>query len=137
MLKLPTYKRPPKNKLFNFGNRKPNVILSLIRMKCSGLNSHMKSRRIVTNATCQCGCRFENASHYFLSCPMFANQRRLLKSDIPNDAFNIRVLLYGNKKLSLNENKLIIAKTHQYILATRRFINWILELRTPTRKANL
>ena len=95
-----------------------------LRMGCSSLNSHLcKMLHVIDNSDCACGALLESPSHYFLHCPFYNGPRQKLLNIIEwYTACNINVLLFGDKNLTLEENKIIFTAVHQYIRSINRFV---------------
>ena len=87
---------PKTTEYYYFGSRKPNIILSRIRMKCSLLRAHLYSHGIINSPNCTCGYQKEDSLHYFFSCPQFVTQRAVLHEKVILHApFTLSTLLYG------------------------------------------
>lgn len=114
------------NKLYDFGNRKANIIHCQIRNNASNLNADLFNHFLCENSICDmCGYVSENAYHYFFVCPHYDAQRQVfiqlisnLHLDIP---ISLDLLLYGDSSLPYKENVAIFKIVHDYILATKRF----------------
>ena len=119
-------KLPPCNgrscELYNYGQRKFNVIHSQLRMKCSNLKAHLTSLHVIDDPTCICNNGIEDSFHFFLSCPLYNNDRRTLvdRISVITNA-TIDIILYGDSEKSLEENQEIFCAVHQYIESSNRF----------------
>ena len=64
---------------FSYGPRKLNIILPQIRCSASFLNEDLFKVNIVNSPSCNnCGASLENARHFFLECPTYADIRTVL-----------------------------------------------------------
>ena len=68
--------------------------------------------------------------HFFLSCPLFTNQRHHLLSRVndndssltnTNDSILIHILLFGKASLDTSANTLLLNATMNYIILMNRF----------------
>ena len=113
---------PQCNDLFLIGERKINIILARLRMKCSNLNGHLFQLKIIENSSCRCGYFFEDSVHYFFVCPLYVQERNILHNFVaPLGPFNLKTLLYGNSDLSKTDNLSIMQEVIRYIKTTKRF----------------
>ena len=105
--------------LFNFGSRKGQILHSRLRLGCSALNHDLHRRSLIESPMCQCGA-LETVDHFLLRCPNY-HQLRLLyfaNSPCPLTTSN---LLYGNDRLTMDQNKSLIVEVQKFILASKRF----------------
>ena len=114
------------NKLFDFGNRKCNIVHCQLRNNASNLNADLKSHFLRDSAACDCcGHHTENSFHYFFKCPEFADHRTKLLSSINEMLLPIpltlNLLLHGDKCLSFTDNENVFEIVQKYILETKRF----------------
>ena len=109
--------------LYYYGERWPSIHHARIRMGCSKLNYDLTfNLKVIQNPSCICGCRTEDADHFFLTCQQYSESRRKLQSLLPQRAkFDSKTLLYGDANLSHDENLVIFSAVHEFILETRRF----------------
>ena len=117
-------KKKDKNRhLFRYGPRYSQIILSRIRMGCSALNSHLfHFLKVLDSPACMCGYHSETPAHFFLSCPIYAAYRDKMLRTLNNiTVVNINILLFGNKELTLSDNKLIFDAIFLYLTETKRF----------------
>ena len=113
---------PTSDKLKYLGDRNMNIILARLRMGCSQLNSDLYNMNIINERKCRCNHPREDLVHYFMDCPRYDDQRRILYEQIfPKTQFTVRHLLYGDPHLSNEDNEFIINKTIEFIRNTRRF----------------
>ena len=107
------------------GVRNLAIILTQLRNECSSLAHDLVNNHIQINPLCnQCATnRAEDAKHYFLECPKYANIRQHLNDTFVNNnfPFNIETILNGSLDHNFDENKLILDFIHQYISATEHF----------------
>ena len=82
------------------------------------------------NPLCNCGQDIEPATHFFLHCPFFINERRTLLSTICSldsklfdctDYDLTQTLLFGNTSQTSCNNFKIINASIDYILSSKRF----------------
>ena len=114
---------PFQNPLYNLGNRKLNIIMASIRMKCSILNGHLFNLKLTDDPRCRCGYFFEDTTHYFLVCPLYLRPRAALQAFVYPDApFTLNtLLLQNNNDLDIETLKNIYLKTIEYVKHTGRF----------------
>ena len=120
---LGRFARKKPNPFYLMGRRSINIALSQIRMECSDLNSHKAKRGLTANKACACGHNNETSSHYFLNCPLYANERGVLRAEL-GALMTKQCLLHGNRE-DPRKNKLIIASVSKYICSTKRFVGKI------------
>jgi len=117
------FKKSENNPLYNFGERKINIVHAQLRMGCSNLNSHLFNLHVIDEPKCSCSYRLENNAHFFMDCKLYHNQRlNLIANIIPFCSFELNVLLYGSKVLSLTDNLQIFSFVHEFIKESGRFI---------------
>ena len=112
-----------------------------IRLGLSHVNSHLHHYNLIDSPSCsnpKCGRTTESAVHYFLSCPRYNNERRVLlktgsRKLFPNVNYNTfivlmpfyihvcTILLEGPKDASYEENTSIFDEVLKYIDSTQRF----------------
>lgn len=110
------------NPLFNGINRKLGLIHAQFRMECSNLNSHLFDLHVVDNSYCSCMNGREDCFHFFFSCPLYNVERLKLFNDVQKlCVVSLECLLYGDKKLNLNQNLEIFGYVERFILETGRF----------------
>ena len=108
-----------------------------IRLGLSHLNSHLHRYNLVESPSCSnpdCGEITESEEHYFLICPKFNNERRLLLENISNKLFSnvnyntfitlmpkyiCKVLLECSIDASYDENTSILDDVFKYIDSTK------------------
>ena len=105
-----------------------------LRVGLSPLKSHKKSHNFEDTPydTCVCSRDAETTCHFLLHCPNFITHRNTLfdtvnpilhANNIPFLADNklLNLLLYGDEKFKLDENKEILIATINFIRHTNRF----------------
>ena len=109
-------------------------LLTQLRVDLNDLRVHRLRHgfRNCPSALCACGTADESTSHFLLRCPRFSSQRTDLFSKIRSldsgsslislslDNFTT-ALLYGMKKLTASDNKLILESTIDFIRKSKRF----------------
>ena len=114
--------KPKTNELFYIGNRKANILHAKLRMGCSQLNNDMHKIGIVSSPACACGAQVETSFHYFFECGKYVTERDILHQKIISIApFTLQTLMFGSKRCSKAENRIIFESTQTYILNTNRF----------------
>ena len=82
------------------------------------------------NPLCNCSLQVEDNEHFFLRCVNFENARRYLIIEISsiNSSFKnlpshliVKLLLFGDSKLSAIDNNLILKASIKCIMTTNRF----------------
>ena len=111
------------NVLYNYGERKFNVIHAQLQMQCSDLKAHLLALHVIDDPICTCQTGIEDTSHFFFHCPLYYTYRLNLMNSVNSVSnFEINVLLYGDIELDLEANKKIFQAVHTYIKATGRFL---------------
>ena len=78
---------------------------------------------VIDSSKCDCGFHNETPRHYFLECPLHAGSRMNLLNEINQlTDCNINIILFGDRKLNLENNKLIFQSVHKYMKDTHRFL---------------
>ena len=105
------------------GNRKLTIAHARLRMKCSQLSNDLFLLNIIDSPKCTCGSRIEDATHYFLFCPLYIVHRRVLLANLLQLGFNsiIENILFGDLQLCDDVNKEAVSIIHAYIKKTNRF----------------
>ena len=113
--------KPIPNKLFFFGDRKMQVIHTRLCNRCSSLNEHLYSKKLVHSPLCRRGS-VESTQHYFLDCLFYRDLRLSLSQSLNGiTTFTLNTILFGDENLSLFENQRIFNSVHTYIRNSRRF----------------
>ena len=105
-----------------------------LRVGLSALKAHKKAHnfRDTPFDICHCGTESETSEHFLLRCPFFLNQRISLLStvnpiiqkaiSIPLDDLTMtKYLLYGLVGLNIENNRLILKATIDFIISSSRF----------------
>ena len=138
-ISLPAFKKlyinefvPPKIGYFTICDKFGIRLLTKLRVDFSDLRAHRFNHRLNCNSPlCKCLTDDETVEHFFVRCPLFHSQRKvlleslndILKNDIsalPDDHIT-KLLLYGSTSFNLITNKLILEASIRYIKKTRRF----------------
>ena len=123
--------RPPSNSVFGIHDPHGLALLTQLRVGLSKLNYHKFRHNFSEsiNPMCQINDGTEDTEHYILLCHAFCVPRcdllasvlPVLRSfdltDVPNSTL-LQILLYGDKKLPFEVNKIILQATIMYILRT-------------------
>ena len=108
-------------KYFYSGIRKLQILHTRLRTGCSSLNHDLFVKHTTDSPFCFCGDT-ENSEHYFLSCPLYQNQRIDLNITISRyTQVTLQVILFGRSTLPLNANKAIFKAVHKYIRESKQF----------------
>ena len=111
-----------RDELYNFGERKFNIIHAQLRLNCSNLKSHLVSLHVLDDPTCVCGHDTENAHHYFFTCPLYDIERTKLFTEIGAICdVTLETILFGNQDLPLENNLMIFSHVHEFIKRSNRF----------------
>ena len=105
--KILNFIRPSPNSVFDIRNPKGIKLIIRLRLGLSHLREHKfkYSFQDTINPLCNCGQDIESATHFFLHCPFFINERHTLPSTIRNldsklldciDYDLTQTLLFGN-----------------------------------------
>ena len=106
---------------YTIGERKPRTIHWKLRLNMSDLNKDLYNRHLSLNKRCECSPVEEDANHYLLKCPRFANEREVTINTLLPIALNIETLLFGNPYYSIAFNSYIFLTVHEYIVLSSRF----------------
>ena len=126
--------RPPANSVYGIRNPKGIAFLTQLRMGLSKLNFHKFKHNFkdIVNPICPVNDGIEDTEHFVLLCNSFREQRFNLHAGVNDvlkacensesaDINRLQILLYGNKHLPLEANKIITNLTIKYISETERF----------------
>ncbi len=105
--------------LYNVGSRKSQILHTRLRLSCSALNHDLHRRSIVESPNCQCGS-VETVNHFLLYCDIYQLHRQRYLTNLPCAPIANK-LLYGDERLTFDENKHIFIQVQKFILATKRF----------------
>ena len=95
-----------------------------LRMLCSPLKDHLFSHiHVIDNPTSACGYSRENNKHFLLDCPLFANERTVMLTELADLNFRpvTKNLLFGNKDYSEETNSKAFKIVQSFIMLTGRF----------------
>ena len=114
--KILNFIRPFPNSFFDCHNPKGIKHITRHRLGLSHLRNHKfkHSFQHTINALCNWGPNIESATHFFLRCFFFINERRTLLS-------TIQTLLFGSTSQTSSNNLKIINASTDYILSSKRF----------------
>ena len=107
-----------------------------MRVGLSDLKAHKYAHNFLdtSDGNCSCATGIENNIHFLLKCTNFDNQRKnLLETVYPilSSLYDLEqlkesnlasILLYGDNKLTLTQNRKILNATINFILSSKRFI---------------
>ena len=89
-----------RDELYNFGDRKWNIIHAQLRLKSSNLNAHLVALHVLDEPMCSCGLDVEDNSHFFFMCPLYNNERQILFNEVNLLCdVSLDTLLFGNVEL--------------------------------------
>ena len=118
--------RPSPNSVYNCQNPRGICLITRLRLGLSHLREYRFKHGFqdTLNPLCSCDNDVESTEHFFLYCPQFANERRILMSTLGN--FNCSLLENTSKVLtqtsvSPSDNSKIISATIDFILSIKRF----------------
>lgn len=109
--------------LYYYGDRWPAVHHARMRIGCSKLNYDLyHNLHVVESPTCRCGNGDETAEHYFLHCPLWTEFRPDLLRTVANIVpLTVQNLIFGNRGVDMESNKVLFGAVHTYITETGRF----------------
>ena len=108
-------------KYFYVGDRRPQVLHTCLRTKCSALNYKIYLKNLTDTPLCRCG-NIENSEHFFLQCRYYHRQRlEMIQTISPLCHITLDVLLFGDSSLSMNTNTSIFTAVQKFIVETKRF----------------
>jgi len=111
------------NKLYYYGKRWPSINHARLRIGCSKLKGDLCNNLHVENSSrCDCGFELEDASHFFLDCPLYAIERQQLITTCQQFSDpTLNLFLYGHPDLTLQQNQEMFLAVHLYFEQTKRF----------------
>ena len=123
--------RPPCRPVYNVHNVTGVRNLTRLRVGFSPLNEHRFRHNFdCLSPLCVCGKGNEDTEHFLLHCPLFDNARSNLfgqLGDIPKLEFSVldnealsNLLLFGDRKLNIVSNRMILEATILFIEKTKR-----------------
>jgi hypothetical protein len=104
-------------KLYYYGPRKLNVILTQIRCTASFLNHDLHKVHILSSPACSCGAPQEDANHFFFVCTKYSlirNELFLSISDL-SQSINTSLLTSGSETLSYADTCFIFYSVCRFI----------------------
>ena len=112
------------NILYYYGERWPAVHHSRLRIGCSKLKFDLCfNLKVIENPQCSCGARYENAFHFFMQCPNYADIRLNLFSIISIfTKVTVDTIFHGHTDLTSEQNEVVIEAVHSFILKSERFL---------------
>ena len=111
-------------KWYYTGERSPAIWHARMRMMCSPLNDHLYAHvHVIDDPHCACGYRRENNKHFLLDCPLFANERTPLLTELDKLKFKpvVKNLLFGNAQYTDESNFKAFTFIQKFIKSTGRF----------------
>ncbi len=111
-------------KLYYYGPRKLNVILTQIRCTASFLNHDLHKVHILSSPACSCGAPQEDANHFFFVCTKYSEIRNDLFLSISDlsQLINTSLLTSGSETLSYAVNCFIFDSVFRFIKRSKRFL---------------
>jgi hypothetical protein len=111
-------------KLYYYGPRKLNVILTQIRCTASFLNHDLHKVYILSSPACSCGAPQEDANHFFFVCTKYSEIRNELFLSISDlsQSINTSLLTSGSETLSYADNCFICYSVFRFIKRSKRFL---------------
>ena len=130
--KILNFIRPSPDSFFDIHNPKGIKPTTRLRLGLSDLREYKlkHSFQDTINPLCYCGQDIESATHFFLHCPFFINERHTLRNAIRSldsklldctDYDLTQTLLFGNTSQTSSNNFKIINASIDYILSSKRF----------------
>ena len=110
-------------KLYYYGPRKLNVILTQLRCTASFLNHDLFNVHILSSPACSCGAPQEDANHFFFVCTKYSEIRNDLFLSISDlsQLINTSLLTPGSETLSYADNCFIFDSVFRFIKRSKRF----------------
>ena len=123
--------RPPCRSVYNAHNVIGIRNLTRLRVGFSPLNEHRFRHNFdCLSPLCVCGVGNEDNEHFLLNCPLFANARRDLFGQLTDIALLVfpvfdyealsNLVLFGDDKLNIISNRMILEAIISFIEKTRR-----------------
>lgn len=111
------------NTLYYYGQRWPAVHHARMRIGCSKLNYDLCfNLHVINHSTCRCGATSEDANHFLLVCPLYDEQRVIMRASVQQvTTFDLATLLHGDPALSLDLNIIVFGAVHKFITDSERF----------------
>ncbi len=97
-------------------------IMLAFEFRCSKLKYDLcYNLHVIKEPNCTCGA-IEDAYHYFIECPNYIDFRiDLFSAILPFTQVELDVLLQGDPKLNVEQNKAIFDAVYLYFERTKRF----------------
>jgi hypothetical protein len=124
----------PKNAnqiIYYYGSRWANIHHARLRMHCSALNSDLHHYlHVRNNSICSCGYICEDVCHFVCYCPIYTNERNVMVDalnhvglGVVNGIPHLKLLLNGDKTLTLNAQRELFEIFHNFLKSSQRFAN--------------
>ncbi len=119
---------PTPSPLLNYGERISQMSHTRIRLNFSNLNSHLHNYNLVGSPNCE-HCNIpETTKHYLLDCnryfipriEMFDIVEDILSSNNLDTRISVKLLLFGNERISYNDNCKIFESVQSFIRKSNR-----------------
>ena len=125
-------------KLYYYGPRKLNVILTQIRCTASFLNHDLHKVHILSSPVCSCGALQEDAKHFFFVCTKYSEIRNDLFLSISDlsQLINTSLLTSGSETLSYADNCFIFYSVFRFMKRSKRFLIYIKHVLTKHHPAS-
>ena len=106
---------------YTTGNRQDQINHTRIRTRCSALNQHLFSKKVVPSPLCSCG-GIENSHHFLFECALYHDIRLDMMATISDICRpNLGILLYGSQDVSIDDNIAIFKAVQKFISKSKRF----------------
>ena len=95
------------NSVFYVGNRRKQIIMARLRLRCRNLSSNLYALEIIEPPACMCGFVNEDEFHLFLICPLYNSYSlRVALQNVISDttALTLKTLLYGPDEVEQTKN---------------------------------
>ena len=112
------------NKQFaSYGPRKLNILHCRLRNRASQLNYDLFRANLINSAECQCGHPCEDTYHFFITCPLYANQRTALFNELLwyDGTISVSILCNGDSHISIDDNFKVAKAVQTFIGRSGRF----------------
>ena len=109
---------------YTTGSRIAQILHTRLRTNCSALNLTLFQRNLFESPLCQCG-EVESAEHYLMTCNRYTNLRAKLLTDVSRvRVASVKLFLFGDSSLTIEQNNLIFTAVQSFILSSNRFKQW-------------
>ncbi|MCG8096842.1 MAG: hypothetical protein JAZ17_25000 [Candidatus Thiodiazotropha endolucinida] len=124
--RLLTINTPKIPEYFFSGDRIPQILHTRLRTECSALNQHLFRRNLIPSPNCTCG-NVESNKHFLLECERFRLTRAEMLTKIrnyipPDTVITPKLLLQGDRNISVENNIRIFEDVQTFITKTNRFV---------------